>query len=118
MEFLRCAAVDLPVCTHGALGSLWTPRNDAQIWSLGISLGLVVGRGESCQSAATVINPMILSRRGALSFFTGAAATVSSSRVHYALAQASDRHGMSAFGDLKYPPDFPHFSYVNPNAPK
>jgi len=61
---------------------------------------------------------MILSRRGALSFFTGAAATVSSSRVHYALAQASDRHGMSAFGDLKYPPDFPHFSYVNPNAPK
>jgi len=25
---------------------------------------------------------------------------------------------MSAFGDLKYPPDFPHFSYVNPNAPK
>jgi microcin C transport system substrate-binding protein len=25
---------------------------------------------------------------------------------------------MSAFGDLKYPADFPHFSYVNPNAPK
>ena len=25
---------------------------------------------------------------------------------------------MSAFGDLEYPPDFPHFSYVNPNAPK
>jgi microcin C transport system substrate-binding protein len=25
---------------------------------------------------------------------------------------------MSAFGDLKYPPDFPHFDYVNPNAPK
>ena len=25
---------------------------------------------------------------------------------------------MSAFGDLKYPPDFPYFSYVNPNAPK
>jgi microcin C transport system substrate-binding protein len=32
--------------------------------------------------------------------------------------QAIDRHGMSAFGDLKYPADFPHFSYVNPNAPK
>ncbi len=26
-------------------------------------------------------------------------------------------HGVSAFGDLKYPPDFPHFDYVNPNAP-
>jgi microcin C transport system substrate-binding protein len=29
-----------------------------------------------------------------------------------------ERHGMSAFGDLKYPPDFKHFDYVNPNAPK
>ena len=28
------------------------------------------------------------------------------------------RHGLSAFGDLKYPKDFPHFDYVNPNAPK
>ena len=28
------------------------------------------------------------------------------------------RHGISAFGDLKYPADFKHFDYVNPNAPK
>jgi microcin C transport system substrate-binding protein len=28
------------------------------------------------------------------------------------------RHGMSAFGDLKYPADFEHFDYVDPNAPK
>ncbi|MYH57495.1 MAG: ABC transporter substrate-binding protein [Boseongicola sp. SB0675_bin_26] len=27
-------------------------------------------------------------------------------------------HGISAFGELKYPPDFPHFDYVNPDAPK
>jgi microcin C transport system substrate-binding protein len=27
-------------------------------------------------------------------------------------------HGLSAFGDLKYPADFPHFDYVNPDAPK
>ena len=27
-------------------------------------------------------------------------------------------HGISVFGDLKYPPDFKHFSYVNPKAPK
>ena len=26
-------------------------------------------------------------------------------------------HGISAFGELKYPPDFPHFDYVNPDAP-
>ncbi|HEY2226680.1 MAG TPA: extracellular solute-binding protein [Xanthobacteraceae bacterium] len=29
-----------------------------------------------------------------------------------------ERHGMSAFGDLKYPPDFKHFDYINPDAPK
>jgi microcin C transport system substrate-binding protein len=27
-------------------------------------------------------------------------------------------HGLSLFGDLKYPPNFPHFDYVNPRAPK
>jgi microcin C transport system substrate-binding protein len=32
--------------------------------------------------------------------------------------EEAERHGMSAFGDLKYPPDFKHFDYVNPNAPK
>ena len=28
------------------------------------------------------------------------------------------RNGLSLFGDLKYPPDFKHFDYVNPDAPK
>jgi microcin C transport system substrate-binding protein len=28
------------------------------------------------------------------------------------------RHGLSLFGDLKYPPNFPHFDYVDPAAPK
>ena len=27
-------------------------------------------------------------------------------------------HGLSFFGDLKYPADFKHFEYVNPEAPK
>ena len=27
-------------------------------------------------------------------------------------------HGISAFGDLANPPNFPHFDYVNPDAPK
>ncbi len=27
-------------------------------------------------------------------------------------------HGISVFGDLKYGPDYPHFDYVNPDAPK
>ncbi|MBZ0216749.1 MAG: extracellular solute-binding protein [Fimbriimonadaceae bacterium] len=33
-------------------------------------------------------------------------------------ALAEPRHGLSAFGDLKYPADFRHFDYVNPDAPK
>tara|TARA_R110002110_G_scaffold112791_2_gene280197 strand:+ start:884 stop:2767 length:1884 start_codon:yes stop_codon:yes gene_type:complete len=28
------------------------------------------------------------------------------------------RHGLSVFGDLKYPDGFAHFAYVNPTAPK
>ena len=28
------------------------------------------------------------------------------------------RHALSLFGDIKYPADFKHFDYVNPNAPK
>ena len=35
-----------------------------------------------------------------------------------AAAQAAATHGMSLFGDLKYGPDFKHFDYVNPEAPK
>jgi microcin C transport system substrate-binding protein len=33
-------------------------------------------------------------------------------------AHAEPRHGLSIFGDLKYTPDFKHFDYVNPDAPK
>ena len=40
-----------------------------------------------------------------------------------ALAQSGSEeiirsHGYSFFGDLQYPPDFTHFDYVNPDAPK
>jgi microcin C transport system substrate-binding protein len=41
----------------------------------------------------------------------GAAATA-------AAADTAVSHGISAFGDLKYGPDFQHFDYVNPDAPK
>jgi microcin C transport system substrate-binding protein len=34
------------------------------------------------------------------------------------LAAQEFRHGLSTFGDLKYPADFKHFDYVNPAAPK
>jgi len=33
-------------------------------------------------------------------------------------AADNGKHGLSAFGELKYPPDFKHFEWVNPDAPK
>ncbi|HVV63034.1 MAG TPA: extracellular solute-binding protein [Pseudolabrys sp.] len=58
----------------------------------------------------------MITRRQALILPAGAiaAANVISS----ARAQDGERHGMSAFGDLKYPADFACFSYVDPKAPK
>ncbi len=35
-----------------------------------------------------------------------------------AAAEVTVSHGYSAFGDLKYGPDFTHFDYANPDAPK
>ena len=58
-----------------------------------------------------------LSRRDVL--IVGAGAVASGVTGGRALAQAdAERHGLSAFGDLAYPVDFPHFKYVNPAAPK
>jgi microcin C transport system substrate-binding protein len=33
-------------------------------------------------------------------------------------AKGATAHGFSMYGDLKYPAGFPHFQYVNPEAPK
>ncbi len=35
-----------------------------------------------------------------------------------AAAEPKFEHGVSYFGEFKYPPDFEHFDYVNPDAPK
>ncbi|WOJ91530.1 extracellular solute-binding protein [Methylocapsa polymorpha] len=35
-----------------------------------------------------------------------------------AAAEEVETHGLSVFGDLALPPDFDHFAYVNPAAPK
>jgi microcin C transport system substrate-binding protein len=44
---------------------------------------------------------------------------VASRRFAWSQAEApSWRHGLSLFGELKYPPGFGHFDYVNPRAPK
>jgi ABC-type oligopeptide transport system substrate-binding subunit len=57
-----------------------------------------------------------LTRRSVLVIGTGAAAAAFAP--NSAFADERESHGISAFGDLKYPADFQHFDYVNPNAPK
>ncbi len=57
-----------------------------------------------------------LSRRHVLGLGLGA---LTAARLRPALADNGvEHHGMSAFGDLKYPADFHHFDYVNLAAPK
>ncbi|MGF7158891.1 microcin C transport system substrate-binding protein [Rhodoligotrophos appendicifer] len=66
---------------------------------------------------------MEFTRRNALTLF-GATAGLGLIRPGFlsgpAYAQDADQwlHGSSLFGNLKYAPDFKHFDYVNPEAPK
>jgi microcin C transport system substrate-binding protein len=55
-------------------------------------------------------------RRDTLATAAAALASILAPRAHS--ADSRERHGISAFGDLKYPADFKHFDYVNPDAPK
>jgi microcin C transport system substrate-binding protein len=61
-----------------------------------------------------------LTRRRVLETAAGAALA---GTAHGAIASADaageiETHGLSVFGDLAYPPDFQHFRYVDPSAPK
>lgn len=61
-----------------------------------------------------------VTRRRAL-LLTAGAATVAKFGFLSSSGLAKDgveTHGLSAFGDLKYPADFKHFDYVDPKAPK
>jgi microcin C transport system substrate-binding protein len=55
-------------------------------------------------------------RRDVLAISAGALA--SGLVVRAATADEIETHGISSFGDLKYPADFKHLEYVNVNAPK
>jgi microcin C transport system substrate-binding protein len=60
-----------------------------------------------------------ISRRSILRLSAGALAIPYLPRAAVsAPAERSESHGISAFGDLKYPRDFGHFEYVDPAAPK
>jgi len=57
-------------------------------------------------------------RRRVLTLTAGVAAAAVRGVAPADAEEDSESHGMSAFGDLAYPPDFDHFRYVDPNAPK
>ena len=61
-----------------------------------------------------------LSRRNVFSIGAGAVASsvIALDGRAQPAGRDAERHGISSFGDLKYPDDFPHFDYVNPKAPK
>jgi microcin C transport system substrate-binding protein len=64
-----------------------------------------------------IVRKALLSRRHVLGVGAGALGAAWFG-AGMAAEGTAESHGMSAFGDLKYPADFHHFDYVNVNAPK
>jgi len=62
--------------------------------------------------------PVKITRRNALLAAAGALAGAARLARPAQAADEAERHGISAFGDLKYPANFTHFDYVDPQAPK
>jgi microcin C transport system substrate-binding protein len=88
---------------------------------------VVVGRREGREDGRALLSRLTriapFSRRQVLGLGLGlgiGALGAARFRSAAAAAAASDAeaHGMSVFGDLKYPADFHHFDYVNVDAPK
>src|SRR5262249_25281062 len=118
VESLRGSAIHLRRGPHRALGPLRPSRRAAEIRHHGrLSDDMVVGSRQGGQDRrAGVTRTAVPPRRDALALGAGALASAV-----WSPARAQDwpeRHGMSAFGDLKYAADFKHFDYVNPDAPK
>jgi microcin C transport system substrate-binding protein len=60
-----------------------------------------------------------MTRRGALKWTAAGLVASCGLRAPSAFADdAIETYGLSSFGDLALPPDFKHFDYVNPDAPK
>ena len=110
--------MDLRQGAHRPLGPLRAPGRASEIWRGGISDRLVVGCGAGGQDRGTPVTPNAaeFTRRGTLALGAGVLASVVTGAAP--AQEEAEYHGISAFRDLKYPADFKHFDYVNPNAPK
>src|SRR3954467_11354410 len=104
--------------THRPLGPFRASGHDAEIRRIRIPDRVVV-RCRACRQDRVAV--MTMTRRHALLLGAGALGAAAGPRCGRMAAAAEDvaeTHGMSAFGDLKYPADFHHFDYVDINAPK
>ncbi len=79
----------------------------------------MVGRAEGGEDGIALVTT---TRRQLFKLAAGAAAGIGVAHAGQfdacLAADETETHGLSSFGDLKYPPDFPHFDYVDPKAPK
>jgi microcin C transport system substrate-binding protein len=75
---------------------------------------LVVGRSQGCEGGIALVTA--LSRRHVVG--AGAILCFAAGSKAWTQPVENAEHGISSFGDLKYPADFSHFDYVDPKAPK
>ena len=104
------------------LGAARASHTDARLFHR-LSRHLVVrrqrqGREESARE--TMTQETRFARRTILGLMgaSAASALLRPLRAEAGALDAGPRHGMSIFGELKYPKGFAHFDYVNPAAPK
>src|SRR5262249_33416022 len=130
VEPLRRAAVAFPLRSFGHVGHV-SPAGQAAVAQRLISPGLVVRRGGSqaarrgsrlagrgrrrCEGRPIAT---ALEARGMPKPAPAALPAIFRLRAPMSAAADGAKHGLSAFGELKYPPDFKHFEWVNPDAPK
>jgi microcin C transport system substrate-binding protein len=89
-------------------------------WPAGAQTGLQTGLQTGAQAGPAEARSATDAAAGMEA--TGAAQTTAgdakAARAEAVAVETTVSHGISAFGDLKYGPEFRHFDYVNPDAPK
>ncbi len=100
------------------------PDHAARIRRIGLPDDLVVGPGQGREDRGPPVRRAGdgLTRRKVLVLSAGAITAGRGRRragpMPHRAAEDGEIHGISGFGDLKYPRDFRHFDYVDPDAPK
>src|SRR5262249_32741836 len=104
--------MDLRQGAYRALGPLRTPGGAAEIRQCGFPDRMVVGQRAGGADQGTLVKRAIsnVTRRHTLALAAGAVASLTAAGAN--AQDEPEQHGISAFGDLKYPAGFKHFDYV------